>query len=79
MKRIFKRFTKKNTNRLRRELALSHITSALLSISVIMVLSLGIAQPITFDMTLSAFAIVLLVFVTLFSLCIALTLIAHKE
>lgn len=79
MKTILKRFNKKNSDQLRRELALSHITSALLSISVIMTLSLGIAQPITFDMNLSAFAIVLLIFVTLFSLCVALSLFARKK
>ena len=79
MNKILKRLTKKNTNQLRRELALSHITSALLAIALIMLLSLGIAQPITFDVTLSAIAIILLVFVTLFSLCMSLALLFRSK
>lgn len=79
MNRILKRFTKKNVKQFRRELALSHIISALLSVAVIMLLLLGIAQPITFNVALSAIAIVLLGFVTLFSLSISLILLIRKK
>lgn len=74
MSKIFKKFKKKNINELRTELAHAHLIIALLSIAIIALLALGSTQPVTFDGLLSAITIVLLCLVTIFSLCVSITL-----
>jgi len=74
MSKIFKKFKKKNTPELRTELAHAHLIIALLSIAIIALLALGSTQPVTFDGLLSAITIILLCLVTIFSLCVSITL-----
>jgi|GEM_PF-6011108 len=78
MKRISKRINKKNTSQLRVELAHAHMIIALLSTAIIALLCLGVSQPISFDATLSAISVALLVIVTIFSLCMSITLYQKK-
>ncbi len=78
MKKILKRVNKKNLNQLRTELAHAHLIIALLATSIIALLSLGISQPISFDATLSAVCVVLLVLITIFSLAMSITLYQKK-
>jgi len=78
MKKLFKRFNKKNNNELRQELAHAHLIIALLSIAIIALLSLGSTQPVSFDATLSAICVVLLSVVTIISLCMSITLYRKK-
>lgn len=74
MSKIFKKFKKKNINELRTQLAHAHLIIALLSIAIIALLALGSTQPVTFDGLLSAITLVLLCLVTIFSLCVSITL-----
>jgi len=74
MATLLKKFKKKNANELRTELAHAHLIIALLSIAIIALLALGSTQPVSFDALLSAVTIVLLCLVTIFSLCMSITL-----
>lgn len=76
--RIFKRITKKNLKEYKMELMRAHLMIAMLSIAVITLLSLGIKQSVTYDMTLSAVCVVLLIIVTILSLCTAVYLYRSK-
>jgi len=78
MKKLHKRISKKNIKDLRLELAHAHMIIALLAIAIIALLSLGVSQPISFDATLSAISVALLVLVTIFSLCVSITLYQKK-
>ena len=78
MKKLFNRVTKKNISEMRIELAHAHMIIALLATAVIALLSLGVSQPISFDATLSAVSVSLLVLVTIFSLCMSITLYQKK-
>jgi hypothetical protein len=79
MLKVFKRFLKRNINDFRKELSRAHLIIALLSISIIVLLSLGAVQPVTFDQPLSAVCVVLLSIVTLISLCMTYTLSTKKK
>lgn len=74
MSKIFKKFKKKNINELRTQLAHAHLIIALLSIAIIALLALGSTQPVIFDGLLSAITLILLCLVTIFSLCVSITL-----
>lgn len=78
MKKLHKRISKKNTNELRLELAHAHMIIALLATAIVALLSLGVIQPISFDATLSAFSVALLVIVVIFSLSMSITLYQNK-
>ena len=78
MKKLQKRISKKNIKDLRLELAHAHMIIALLATAIIALLSLGITQPISFDATLSAISVALLVIVTIFSLSMSITLYQKK-
>lgn len=78
MKKMFKRLTKKNINEIRMELAHAHLIIALLSIAIVVLLTLGSTQSVTFEATLSAICVVLLSVVTIVSLCISITLYRKK-
>jgi hypothetical protein len=78
MKKILKRYKKKNLNEMRIELAHAHLIIALLSMTIVSLLSLSASQPIAFDGTLSAICVVLLSIVTIVSLCISITLYQKK-
>jgi hypothetical protein len=79
MSKFFKKFSKQNARDIRRELARSHLIIALLSIAIIILLSIGAMQPITFDAILSAVCVVLLSIVAFISLCMAFTLFTCKK
>jgi hypothetical protein len=51
---------------------------ALLATAIVALLSLGVIQPISFDATLSAFSVALLVIVVIFSLSMSITLYQKK-
>ena len=79
MSSFFKKFLKKNINDFRKELSRAHLIIALLSIAIIVLLSLGAVQPVTFDQPLSAVCVVLLSIVAFISLCMAYTLSSKKK
>jgi Flp pilus assembly pilin Flp len=75
---LTKRFKNKKLDAMRIELAHAHLIIALLSIAIIALLSLGTTQPVSFDETLSATCVALLIIVTIVSLCISITLYRKK-
>lgn len=78
MKKILSRFTNKNIKQMRNELARAHLIIALLSVSIISLLTMGVSQPISFDPMLSAVSVALLSIVTIISLCITISLYRKK-
>jgi len=78
MKKTLNRLAKKNIKEIRTELAHAHMIIVLLAVAIIALLSLGVSQPISFDATLSAISIVLLLFVTIFSLSVSISLYNKK-
>ena len=79
MSKLFKKFSKQNSKDIRYELVRAHIIIALLSIAIIVLLSLGATQLVTFNAVLSGICIILLVIVAFLSLCMSLTLFACKK
>ena len=79
MKKMFRKILKKSASELKMELARAHCIIALLSLALIALVSLGSSQSITFDPTLSAICVVLLVLVALMSLCTATTLYRDRK
>jgi len=79
MTKIFSKISKKNATDLRKELIRAHIIIALLSISVIGLISLNSIQYITLDPLLSAICVILLSIVTFTSLCTAFALSKVKK
>lgn len=79
MPSVINKLAKRNANELRRELARAHMVIALLSIGVITLLALGSHEPVSFDPTLSAICVVLLVVVTIISLCVSIALFRNKK
>jgi len=77
--KLFKKFSKQNIKEVRTELARAHLMISLLSIAIIVLLSLGAIQSVTFDPTLSAICVVLLSLVTLVSTCVSFTLFTFKK
>jgi len=69
MSKLLKNFMKKNGKDFRQELSRAHLIIALLSIGIIVLLSLGVVQPVTYDQPLSAVCVVLLSIVAFISLC----------
>ena len=78
MNLLTKRFKNKKLDAMRTELAHAHLTIALLSIALIALLLLGSTQPVSFDETLSAISVSLLIIITIVSLCISITLYRKK-
>lgn len=74
MSNFFNKITKKRKIDTMGELSRAHIIIALLCLSVIVLLSMGVANPITYDPTLSAICVVLLSIVAFISLSITFTL-----
>lgn len=79
MSKLFKKFTKQSAADFRRELARAHLIIALLSIAIIVLLSLGSMQPVSFNETMSAICVILLSLVALISLCMTFTLYKTKK
>jgi peptidoglycan/LPS O-acetylase OafA/YrhL len=79
MSKHFKKFLKQNIHEVRRELARAHLIIALLSVAVIVLLSLGATQPVTFNPVMSAVCVVLLSVVAFISLCMSYTLYTCKK
>jgi hypothetical protein len=79
MSKMFKKFTKQTSADIRKELARAHIIIAMLSIAIIVLLSLGAVQPVSFDQSLSAICVVLLSLVTFVSACMSYTLLKTKK
>jgi len=79
MSKLLKKFMKKNGKDFRQELARAHLIIALLSICIIVLLSLGTIQPVTYDQSLSAVCVVLLTIVALISLCMTYKLSNTKK
>lgn len=61
-----------------KELTRAHLIIAFLSIGIIILLSIGASQPVTFDPILSAICVVLLSVVIILSLCMTYGLSAKK-
>jgi len=74
MSKMFKKLDKKNIKEVKAELARAHMIVTLLSIAVIILLTLGTSQPVTFDITLSAVCVALLSIVAVISLCVSVSL-----
>jgi hypothetical protein len=79
MSKLFKKFNKKSTAEIRKELARAHLIIALLSMALIVLLSLGAIQPVTFDATLSAICVILLSLIAFISTCVSFTLFSNKK
>jgi hypothetical protein len=75
---IFKRVKKRNLNDYKMELARAHIIVALLSLGIVALLSLGANQQVSFDPTLSAISVVLLLIITILSVCTAVSMYRKK-
>ncbi len=72
MRKPFKKFLKQTTIEVRAELARAHLIIALLSLAIIVLLSIGVVQPVSFDPVMSAICIVLLIIVGCFIAATAL-------
>jgi len=79
MSKLLKNFMKKNGKDFRQELSRAHMIITLLSICIIVLLSLGVVQPVTYDQSLSAVCVVLLSIVAFISLCMTYTLSKDKK
>jgi hypothetical protein len=75
---IFKSIKKRNIKQYQMELMRAHSIVALLSVAIIVLLSLGATETVTFDGTLSAICVILLLVVTILSACTAITLYRKK-
>jgi len=75
---IFKSSAKRNVKEYKMELTRAHAIVALLSVAIIALLSLGATETVTFDATLSAISVILLIVVTILSACTAITLYRKK-
>lgn len=75
---IFKSTKKRNIKEYQMELMRAHSIVALLSVAIIALLSLGATETVTFDATLSAICVILLIVVTILSACTAITLYRKK-
>lgn len=79
MKKLFKHSGKRNIHDFRRELARAHMIIALLSFAIIVLLTVGAIQPVSYDPMLSAICVVLLSIVTIISLCMSISLFKSKK
>jgi hypothetical protein len=75
---LFKNVKKRTTKEYKSELARAHTIVALLSLGIITLLSLGASQQVSFDPMLSAISVVLLLVITILSLCTAISLYRKK-
>ena len=78
MKDLFKKLNKKNINEMRKELARAHIIVVLLAGVVAALVSFGVTQPMTFEPTLSAICVALMLFVMVVSLSTSINLLKKK-
>jgi len=79
MSKFLNKFMKKSTADYRGELSRAHLIIALLSICIIVLLSLGVVEPVLYDQTLAATCVVLLSIVALISLYMVYALSAKKK
>lgn len=79
MSKFLKKFMKKSAADYRGELSRAHLIIALLSISIIVLLSLGVVEPVTYDRTLAAICVVLLSIVAFISLYMVYALSTKKK
>ncbi|NTW62135.1 hypothetical protein HGB25_01840 [Candidatus Saccharibacteria bacterium] len=77
--KLFERTTKRNLKQFQMELARAHMMIAMLAVVVVLFVSLGALQKTAFDPTLSAICVILLIFVTIISLCTSLFLFRKKK
>ena len=75
---IFRLAKKRSIKEYQTELMRTHSIVALLSVAIIALLSLGASETVTFDATLSAIGVILLIIVTILSACTALSLYRKK-
>lgn len=79
MSKFLKKFKKRNTANIRMELGRAHLIISLLSTAIIVLLSLGSTQAVTFDQPLSSICVALLAIVALISLYMTYTLFKSKK
>lgn len=79
MKKTRKPSNKVNVIAIERELARAHIIISLLSLGVISLLALGATQPVTFEPSLSAISVVLLLIVIISSVNAAIMLFKNAK
>jgi len=76
---ILKKAKKRNLNDFKMELVRAHTIVALLSIAIVALLSLGANQQVSFDPTLSAICVVLLLIIAILSFCTAISMYRKKQ
>jgi hypothetical protein len=79
MSKFLNKIMKKSTSDYRGELSRAHLIIALLSICIIVLLSLGVVEPVKYDQTLAAACVVLLSIVALISLYMVYALSSKKK
>lgn len=74
-----KNINKMNNQEMQKELSRAHMIIALLCLSIIVLLSIGVSEPVTFEPTLSAICVVLLSIVAFISLSMTYALSKKKK